>query len=153
MIRAAFVEDRGRVVELLRDSRIGAGFDRADGPSGFCFPFVEADAELLFLNYVDYPQRLCLVHDVGGVAQGILMAHAFKHDYGPVLLSQERVWWIDPAHRGTAAMRMLDAYEAWSRDQGCVFAGMAGMGNDPAVAVLYRRRGYLAAETHFLKAL
>lgn len=96
---------------------------------------------------------LCLVHDVEGIAQGVLMAHAFEHDFGPVWISQERVWWIDPAHRGSAATRMLDAYESWSIDQGCKFAGMAGMGEDPQVGTLYRRRGYRCAETHFLKAL
>lgn len=153
MIRPATLSDKERVILLLRDSRAGAEFDRKDGISGFAFPFDPAYAERLFLSYVGAERRFCCVHDVGGCAQGVLLAHAYEHDFGPVWMSQERLWWIDPAHRGTAAPRMLDAYETWSREVGCQFAGMAGMGADPVVAKLYRRRGYRDAETNFLKAL
>ena len=139
---------------MLRNSRDGAGFDRADGHSGFVFPFVPVYAERMFARYSRGPRVLCIVHDVAARAEGVLMAHAFEHDFGPVWIAQERVWWIDPAHRGgTAAMRMLDYYEDWAAQQGCRFAGMAGMGNDPAVMKLYQRRGYRVAETHCLKAL
>lgn len=153
MIRQAKVADKGRVVELLRDSRTGAGFDRPDGPTGFTFPFDPAYAERLFLTHLASPRACCIVHDVDGMAQGILMAFAAEHPFGPVLLARESVWWIDPAHRGSAAVRMLDAYELWAAARGCRFVGMAGMGNDPAVMKLYQRRGYRIAETHCLKAI
>lgn len=154
MIRCANLGDRPRIIELLRDSRSGAGFDRAEGPTGFVFPFVPEYAARLAMRYLNAPGMLCIVHDVDERAQGVLMAHAFEHDFGPVRLAQERVWWIDPAHRGgTAAMRMLDWYEDWAAQQGCTFAGMAGMGDDPVVMKLYHRRGYRRAETHCLKAL
>lgn len=153
MIRAGKLSDCDRAVELLRDSRLGAGFDNPNGISGFVFPFVEEDAAQLFVDYLAAPRRLCLIHDVNDRPEGLLLAHAYKHDFGPVWLSQERLWWIDPAHRGMAAVRMLEAYEAWSSEQGCKFGGMAGMGDDPEVAKLYLRRGYVAAEKNFLKAL
>jgi GNAT superfamily N-acetyltransferase len=121
--------------------------------TGFVFPFDPAFAERLFHRYLRGGFALCLVHDVDGAPQGVLMAHAFEHDFGPVWLSQERVWWIDPAHRGSAAPRMLDAYETWAASKGCTFAGMAGMGDDPVVMKLYQRRGYRVAEMHCLKAL
>jgi GNAT superfamily N-acetyltransferase len=142
-----------RVIKLLKDSREGAGFDRRDGLTGFVFPFDPAYAERLFLTHLSNPRALCLVNDIDDVAQGVLMAVAFEHPFGPVLLAKETVWWIDPAHRGTAAVRMLDAYEAWAKERNCVFAGMAGMGSDPDVARLYLRRGYKVAETHYLKAI
>lgn len=153
MIREATAADCKAAIRLLRDSRVGAQFDRADGPTGFVFPFDPAYAARLFLSYLSCERRYCYVHDVGGVAQGILMAHAFEHDFTPVWISQERLWWIDPSHRGSAAVRMLDAYEDWAASQGCKFVGMAGMGEDPIVRKLYERRGYRAAELHFLKAL
>ncbi len=153
MIRIASAADSRRAVALLRDSHHAAGFDRADGPSGFVVPFEENDALQLFFGHLGAAHRFALVHDVGGVAQGLLLAAAFKHRFGPVWLACETVWWIDPAHRGSAAPRMLDRYEAWAREARYAFAGMAGMGDDPEVAKLYRRRGYRAAETHFLKAL
>jgi GNAT superfamily N-acetyltransferase len=154
MIRRALLSDSHRAVELLRDSRVGAGFNSADGVSGFVFPFDPIYAERMFLRYLAGGPLLALVHDVDGVAQGILLAHSFEHEFGPVWLAQERVWWIDPAHRGgTAAVKMLTAYHDWARSKGCKFAGMGGMGADPAVGGLYERCGYQPAETHFLKPL
>lgn len=148
------MSDRSRVVELLRDSRIGAGFDRTNGISGFVFPFDPAYAARLFVQHVTAPNAVCFVLDVDGVAQGVLMAVAFDHPYGPVRVAKESMWWIDPAHRGgAAAIRMLDALDAWGREQGCDYSGVAGMGADPAVSKLYERRGYRAAELHHLKAL
>jgi len=154
MIRRATISDKSRAIELLRDSRLGAGFDNPAGETGFVFPFVPEYAERLFLNHVRGPYVFCIVHDVDGVAQGILMAAANEHPFGPVWIARESLWWIDPAYRGgSTAVRMLDAYEQWAAAQGCRFVGMAGMGNDPVVAKLYQRRGYGRAETHYLKAL
>lgn len=155
MIRSGTIADRTRAVELLRASHAGAGFDgrSVDGGAGFAFPFDCAYAARLFVGHLDKPTACCLVHDVAGVAQGLLLAVAYEHKFGPVWLACETVWWIDPAHRGRAAIAMLDAYEVWARQAGCAFAGMAGMGADPVVANLYLRRGYRVAETHFLKVL
>lgn len=150
MIRPGSVGDRTRAVELLRDSHGAAGFGGGDG---FVFPFDCAYAARLFLAHLQAPRALCLVNEVAGRPQGLLLAIAYEHPFGPVWLARETVWWIDPSHRGRAAVAMLDAYEAWAAEQGCKFAGMAGMGEDPDVAKLYLRRGYRVAETHFLKAI
>ncbi|PWJ73819.1 acetyltransferase (GNAT) family protein [Pseudaminobacter salicylatoxidans] len=153
MIREAVERDRLRVVRLLKDSRAGAGFDDMTGPTGFTFPFVAAYAERMFKEHRADPNSLCLVYAPDDRPQGVLMAKAFEHMFGPVWFAQETLWWIDPAHRGKAAVQMLDAYEVWAKTRGCAFAGMAGMGADPIVARLYLRRGYRVAETNFLKAL
>jgi len=153
MIRRAVASDKARVIALLEHSRAAAGFDHVDGLTGFSFPFDPAYAERLFLLHLARPESLCLVLDEDGEAQGILMAAAYEHPFGPVRLARETVWWIEPHHRGLAAVRMLDAYEDWAGEQDCDFTGMAGMGADPEVSKLYRRRGYRTAETHFLKAL
>lgn len=146
------MSDIDRAVILLRDSRQGAGFDNPGGISGFTFPFDPAFAARLFTAHLDREDRYCAVLDVGGRVQGLLLAAAFDHPFGPVRVAKETVWWIDPCHRGRSAISMLDAYEAWWRQQGCSYGGMAGMGDDPEVGKLYRRRGYKTAETCFLKA-
>ena len=151
MIRAATMSDSARVIELLRASHIGAGFH--DGSSGFAFPFVETYAHRLFHQHVEMMDACAIVHDVDGDAQGVLLATAYEHRFGPVWIASETVWWIDPAHRGRSAFAMLDAYESWARGKRCAYVGMAGMGDDPDVAALYERRGYRRAETHFLKAV
>ena len=152
MIRTAELGDQARVVTLLKHSRDAAGFDQAGGPTGFCFPFDPAYAARLFLAHLE-PHRLCLVLDAGGMAQGVLMAVAGEHPFGPVRLARETVWWIEPNYRGSAAPRMLALFEQWAAAEGCAFAGMAGLGAEPEVGRLYLRRGYRAAETHFLRAL
>lgn len=153
MIRLAFPADKNRVIQLLKDSRLGAGFDSLKGPTGFSFPFESAYAERLFVHHATSLDCLCLIYSVNGRAEGVLMAAVSEHPFGPVKLARETVWWIDPQHRGSAAVRMLDAYEAWASGRGCDFFGMAGMGDDPVVAKLYLRRGYKIAETHYLKAV
>jgi GNAT superfamily N-acetyltransferase len=154
MIRPATMADKVRVITLLKDSREGAGFDRPDGLSGFVFPYDPAYAARLFDYHTTARHTCCFVHEVAGVAQGALMGIAIEHPYGPVWLSKDTMWWIDPAHRGgSTAPRMLDAYETWSRGEGCKYAGVAGMGEDPNIDRLMRRRGYKPAELHYLKVL
>jgi hypothetical protein len=153
VIRVGHPSDSNRAVELLRDSHCAAGFDRADNSTGFCVAFDPSYAMRLFLAHIAGGRMLCLAFVREGVMQGLLMAAAAEHPFGPVWLARETAWWIDPSHRGIAAVRMLDRYEAWAAARGCAFAGMAGMGEDPEVAKLYLRRGYRAAEKHFLKVL
>ena len=65
----------------------------------FAFPFDPAYAERLFLVHL-MPRHLCLVHDVEGTAQGVLMAVAAEHPFGPVRVARETVWFIEPDYRG-----------------------------------------------------
>jgi hypothetical protein len=150
MIRPAQIKDKARVIELLRHSSIAAGFHRTENV--FHFPLEAAYGERLFLAHM-LPHRLCLVLEVCNRAQGVLMATAAEHPFGPVMVARETAWWIEPEHRGLAAIKMLDIFERWARAEGCLFAGMGGLGEAPDVASIYTRRGYRAAETHFLKAL
>ena len=150
MIVEAVPEDKVPVIRLLEQSHHSAGFDNDEG--GFCFPFDPAYAERLFLEHL-MPGRLCLVLKSDDVARGVLMATAAEHPFGQVRIARETVWFINPSHRGISSVKMLDAYEAWARDHGCQFVGMAGMGAHPDVAKLYERRGYRPAERHFLKAI
>lgn len=143
--------DVDRAVALLRDSRAGAGFDNPAGISGFTFPFDAAYAARLFMAHLNHDDRYCAVLEVSGRIEGLLLAAAFEHPFGPVRMAKETVWWIDPAHRGRSAIAMLDHYETWAKSR-AAFVGMAGMGDDPEVGKLYRRRGYRVAETCFLKA-
>jgi GNAT superfamily N-acetyltransferase len=153
MIRHAIMPDKARIIRLLANSRGGAGFDQAEAATGFHFDFDPAYAERLFTTHLLMPNMLCLVLDIDDAAQGVLMAVAAEHPFGPVRLATETLWWIEPDYRGRNAVRMLEAFEDWARGQDCDYSGMAGMGASPQVASLYVRRGYRAAELHFLKAL
>jgi hypothetical protein len=145
--------DADRAVELLAASHAAAGFDDAGGPTGFVVPFDPWYARRLFFAHLAGERTCCLVGAVDDAPQGLLLAAAHEHAFGPVWLARETVWWIDPAHRGLGAWRMLEAFEQWVAMRGYQFSGMAGMGEDPIVEKLYLRRGYRKAETHYLKAV
>lgn len=138
-VRPADDSDRLRVVALLRDSHQAAGF---------AFPFHAAYAEGLFKSHL--LDGLVLV--LGRSAVGVLMARTFDHPFGAGRWAKETVWYIDPSARGRGAIRMLDAYEAWAREEGCTTIGMASLATND-VSGIYLRRGYRPAETHFTKAL
>jgi hypothetical protein len=150
MIRLGTEADKARLITLLRHSHSAAFFNATE--SVFPFEFDPAYAERLVLVHL-MPRHLCLVLDVEGTAQGVLMAAAAQHPFGPVWLARETVWWIEPDYRGLAAVKMLDGYESWARGLGCQYIGMASMGDDPDVGRLYLRRGFKVAERHFLKAI
>lgn len=154
MIRPAVPDDRAGVVALLEAMHREAGSHRPDGgATGFSFGFRTPYADRLFALHLDQADACCLVLDLGAGPAGMLLARAGQHLFGPVKVACETCWYIAPDHRGRWALRMIDAYEAWAQARGCQLVDLAGMGADPAVAVLYRRRGFRVAETHFVKAL
>lgn len=150
-VRLATPSDKEVIVGLLRSAHAEAGFDDRGGITGVVYPFDQQRAEWLIKLHMHDQRAVCLVLDIHGVARGVLMAAHCDHPMGAGKIAKETAWYIDPAYRGRGAMQMLDAYEAWWRVQGCVAGGMAGMGGDPAVGKLYRRRGYRAAEVHYVK--
>ena len=136
---------------MLRDAHRAAGF--GDGTNPMQYKFSAAYAERCFVSHTDAADAICLVLDVDGRAEGVLMARVFDYELGDVRVAKETVWWIDPDHRGVAADDMLVAYEAWATGRGATVAGMAALSCAPRAGRLYERRGYAAVETHFLKAL
>lgn len=141
MIRHAVTADKMACINLLRDSHEAAGFD---------FPFSAVRASALFDFHMTFPQACLLI--IGDKPQGLLMASWFEHPFGAGRIAKETVWYVAQSARGRGAIKMLNAYEAWAKDQNCDAIGMASLiSND--VSKIYERRGYEAAETHFIKLL
>lgn len=142
-VRRARPDDKMRVLMMARS------FQAA---SGLPIPFKADYASLLFDALLTNPTMLCIVLDDNG-PQGVLAAQTGTLPLAPIKAASELIWWIEPAYRGRAAKQMLDAYEAWAKEQGCAFVNMIGLGADPITSRLYERRGYIAAERHFMKPL
>lgn len=138
-VRHANLADRDAVIRLLKESHTAAQFD---------FPFSAPHADALFRGHMD--KGLALVS--GEPVMGLLMAMAFDHPFGAGKWAKETVWYISPKARGRVALKMLDVYEDWARSIGCVKAGMASLATND-VSRIYARKGYCAAETHFVKDL
>ena len=141
MIRHATASDKMACLRLLRESHEAAGFT---------FPFSAAHASALFDYHHASPQACVLV--IGDKPDGLLMAGWFEHPFGAGRYAKETVWYVAPQARGRGTLKMLDAYEAWAREQKCCAVGMAALATND-VSALYLRRGYQPAETHYLKAL
>ncbi|WP_196258561.1 GNAT family N-acetyltransferase [Pelagibacterium limicola] len=142
-VRQATALDRFAIVRLLRDAHAAAPVV----PVAFSAPHALAIAD----RHIGDPSMLALV--MGDQPQGVLLASAQDHPFGPARYAMETVWWVAPDARGRAAGAMLDAYEDWARGLGCAFCQMAALVSFPQAEILYRRRGYRAVETHFLKPL
>lgn len=138
-VRRATAEDRLAVISLLKESHAAARLT---------FPFSAPHLDLLFRQHME--RGLVLV--TGEPAHGVLMAMTFDHPFGAGKWAKETCWYIAPSGRGRSALQMLDAYEAWAREQGCTTIGMASLASND-VSKIYERRGYAPAETHFVKAL
>lgn len=139
MVRHAVAGDRPAILRLLKE---------AHGAAALSFPFSAPHISLMLANHM--ADGLVLV--VGKPAHGVLMAMTFEHPFGAGKWAKETVWYIAQQARGGAALQMLDAYEAWAREQGCVAIGMASLASND-VSSLYKRRGYTPAETHFVKSI
>lgn len=144
MIRPAVYADRMRVLAMAKAFHAVCGL-----PFAFSAPMADA----LFSVALNDAEMLCLVLDVDGQARGVLAAQAEMHRFTPVKMAFELLFWIDPDHRGSSARPMLDAYEGWARERGCLYVNMVGLGGDPLTTRLYERRGYQAVERHFMKSL
>ena len=142
-VRFARNSDAGAAVELLKHSHAAARWT---------FPFDPVRAHSLFSHHMQSEKACVLVLESGGAVSGLLMAGVFDHPFGAGLCAHETVWFIAEEARGRCSLNMLDAYEAWAKEQGCAVICMASLAvND--VSRIYTRRGYAPVETHFMKAL
>lgn len=142
-IRPARPDERFAVLNLARD------FHAA---SGIPFAFNPAHASRAAQDYIEDPRKLCLILEANGAVRGVLAASWAVSPLSPVRIAQELVFWIDPAHRGRHALRMIRAYEDWAKSEGCAAAGLSGL-NDPRVARLFSFAGFDPAENKFLKMM
>lgn len=144
MIRRAVIDDKMRVIAMAKAFHAAAGLP---------FAFSAPHADALFRASLIDGDRLCLIYAPDGTARGALVAYASQHQFAPVKVASELMWWVDPEHRGLSAAKMLQAYEDWAAERGCVFASMVSLDGNVAPSKLYERRGYVPIERHFMKRI
>lgn len=141
IVRPARGLERFAVVALCR---------RFHAASGIPFKFDPAHASATAQDHIEDPRKLCLILEAQGALRGVLAASAAVSPLAPVRVAQELVFWIDFEFRGRAARRMLDAYEAWARAEGCAAIGLSSL-DDPRVARFFGAAGFARVENKFLK--
>lgn len=94
-----------------------------------------------------------LLEDEGAIA-GTLGGMLYPDLYSGDLIATEFFWFVDPANRG-GGMQLYRAFEAWACANHATEIRMVHLHDSmpERLSVLYRRLGYVAAETHYTKDL
>jgi GNAT superfamily N-acetyltransferase len=137
-------QDRLAVIGLLRAFHAAGNF-------GFAYDGARADrlARLALAG----GDMACLL--VGDPANGLLVARAGLSEMGEFRFAEELLVWVEPGARGRAVADLVDAFEAWARGRGCHRVKLSTQHHwrGEALGRLWRRRGYLPAETVYAKSL
>jgi hypothetical protein len=143
-VRAAVAADRLRVVAMSKAAHVA-------GKLPWDFSAVHADQ--MFQQSLDQADRVCIVYAPDNIARGFLLGYVAPSPMASISFARDFGWWIDPGHRGVAAMEMMDAFELWADQRNATFCCMAAMEANPRAGRIYERRGYARTETHYLKRL
>lgn len=98
------------------------------------------------------PNGTLLVADVGGTLIGMVGGVVSPNVLdGTRLEATEFFWWVDEGHRGSAGVRLLQAFTEWAKVQGAKAVRMAALAGPlcETAEKLYDRLGYKFIEKHF----
>lgn len=104
------------------------------------------DSELGFVKVV------CHNNTIVGAIAGV----AIELPINDLIVSQELMLWLEPDHRnGKTAPKLIDSYVEWAKHIGCDFARLSALDVvlDGRAGVLFKRKGFKAIETAYIKEL
>lgn len=149
-VRSAIPEDKAEVTAAAHSF-----FVSAPRPHGVTF---KADGFGVFFDAMMQADngQFWVALDHGRVV-GTVAAVSFPVFYDPdSCVVQEIIWWVDPDYRdGTASRELIGALEAWASDRNATQVMMSCVHNSrvPAMARMYRARGYQPIEHLFARAV
>lgn len=88
------------------------------------------------------------------VIRGMIVFQITKDLCSDEVFASEIAWWIRPEFRGGSdAVRLLNAYESFSTDQGADYLSMVHLEGDNGDQLkrIYEKRGYRPLETQYIK--
>ena len=113
-----------------------------------------ASMEDTLTTFIEDPNgtALCLIDDgniVGGIG-GYVHPLYFNHSQ---FAAQQVFWFVLPEYRSRKSMRLLDAWESWSRSKGAkvIWSGAKMDDNYQGMEAMMARRKYAALEAVFIK--
>ena len=147
MIRDAILEDIPAMVAM------GESFFAASG-YGDVTEYDPESAAATFAMLIDSPDGVVLIADEGrpvGTAAALVYPFFFNtaHRHG-----QEMFWWVEPEFRGTGTglMRELESRASSLGAKSLSVAALASLKPD-VLAEVYRRAGFRASDSSFVKAI
>jgi hypothetical protein len=94
-----------------------------------------------------------LVVERGDSVVGMIGLLATPHFLTRQILAGEVMWWIEPAARGSAGVRLLKAGERWAAERGAVAIQLIHPITAPRVGQLYTALGYVPLEQSYIRRL
>lgn len=84
-----------------------------------------------------------VVGGIVGVIQPLFMSQT--------IVASELAWFVDPAHRGKGAIKLVKAFEGWAKENGADYVTMADIRGIADLSKLYERMGYELTEAAYSK--
>lgn len=118
-------------------------------------PFDADKVRDVLLGAITKPEQVVLVAERSGTIDGGIMGIVYPPwTSNAVLWAVEIAWWVDPARRGSAGIRLLQAFEAWAQSKGAVSVSMSAFASlNSTAGPLLTRSGYRPTEHTYMKEL
>ena len=148
MLKLLTEEDIPAVVELGRHFLDASPYSNLE--------FSEAAARRsLQLCLLQPEKNICILSEnEEGVIVGALLGAVTSLPFSDDLVAAEIAWWVEPSHRkGSAGLRMKEAYEYWARKMGAKKISMALLSGpyEDKLDKYYRSSGFQKAETAYVR--
>ena len=143
MIREATPEDAFDILVLAQQFA-------KEGP--VYFKFNKGKVESFFDNAVRDPSMVVFVSEDEDGPHGFIAGCYTDHPFNGVKAAVELGWFVTKEKRGgSQAMRLVKAFEAWSKEMGAEWTAMSDVTGIQDLSKLYIRCGYHPAERTFMK--
>lgn len=146
-IRLATAMDFPRIAPMLKQFYDYSEYD---------IPYSEDSVQLQFLDTIGGPGEVVIAEHDGepvGVIGFVVSPFPTNTNY---LIGTEILWWVNPEHRGSVVAKELvkTAEQLAKIKYNASHMVMSKLNNSPPlVDVFYRRNGYKAMDTSYMKAL
>jgi len=149
MVRPATLDDVPALIPM------GARFYEASR-FGDLVEFDDGSFSLTARHLIENAQGILLVAEDDGARAGMAAGLVFPFYFNvSAICAQELFWWAERNVRAGVGTALLDGLEATARHLGArvmIASAVSGL-RDQAVAALYARRGYRAADNSFIKQI
>ncbi len=108
--------------------------------------------QAVFLQTLALEEIEVFLAEVDGETVGYLCCQVMEPLFSTEKVATEIAWFIHKDYRKTSAgFRLMTTYEEWALSQGAKYVNMAYLESIADLSKVYEKKGYVKAETHYMK--